>query len=121
MYRAQDVVTDLECEGEPIPTNPVREDWLGHRVSASRAKGAGFKSRRGPRINVMVSLKFFRIGVKLDDILDFAFLNVCVVLVICFFFYIIKAGKRLKSLVMLCQLKGSDSFLVSLSCTILSR
>ena len=30
----QDVVTDLECEGEPIPTDPLRDDWLGHRVRA---------------------------------------------------------------------------------------
>ncbi|XP_043192219.1 diacylglycerol lipase-alpha-like [Amphibalanus amphitrite] len=27
----KDVVTDLECEGEPIPTTPLRDDWLGHR------------------------------------------------------------------------------------------
>ncbi|KAK6645186.1 hypothetical protein RUM43_001462 [Polyplax serrata] len=26
----QDVITDLNAEGEPIPINPPKEDWLGH-------------------------------------------------------------------------------------------
>ncbi|XP_037087617.1 diacylglycerol lipase-alpha-like, partial [Pollicipes pollicipes] len=34
----KDVVTDLECEGEPIPTNPVRDDWLGHRGMVQTAE-----------------------------------------------------------------------------------
>lgn len=29
----QDVLTDLNAEGEPLPTNPPHEDWLGHKVS----------------------------------------------------------------------------------------
>jgi hypothetical protein len=29
----QDVITDLNAEGEPLPLNPPREDWLGHKVS----------------------------------------------------------------------------------------
>lgn len=27
----QDVITDLNAEGELLPTNPTRENWLGHR------------------------------------------------------------------------------------------
>jgi len=25
-------MTDLNAEAEPLPLNPVREDWLGHKV-----------------------------------------------------------------------------------------
>jgi hypothetical protein len=32
-YGFQDVITDLNAEGEPLPMNPPREDWLGHKVS----------------------------------------------------------------------------------------
>ena len=28
----QDVVTDLNAEGEPLPIRPINEDWLGHKV-----------------------------------------------------------------------------------------
>lgn len=28
----QDVITDLNAEGEPLPLNPPREDWLAHKV-----------------------------------------------------------------------------------------
>lgn len=27
----QDLITDLNAEGEPLPTNPIHEDWLGHK------------------------------------------------------------------------------------------
>ncbi|KAJ9591943.1 hypothetical protein L9F63_001545, partial [Diploptera punctata] len=27
----KDVITDLNAEGEPLPVNPPREDWLGHK------------------------------------------------------------------------------------------
>lgn len=27
----QDILTDLNAEGEPLPLNPPREDWLGHK------------------------------------------------------------------------------------------
>lgn len=27
----KDVLTDLNAEGEPLPLNPPREDWLGHK------------------------------------------------------------------------------------------
>lgn len=26
------MITDLNAEGEPIPINPPKEDWLGHTV-----------------------------------------------------------------------------------------
>ena len=28
----QDVITDLNAEGEPLPIKPVNEDWMGHKV-----------------------------------------------------------------------------------------
>ena len=28
----QDVLTDLKAEPEPIPIEPIKEDWLGHKV-----------------------------------------------------------------------------------------
>ena len=28
----QDVLTDLKAEAEILPVEPVREDWLGHKV-----------------------------------------------------------------------------------------
>ena len=31
----QDVVTDLNAEGEPLPIRPINEDWLGHKVRFS--------------------------------------------------------------------------------------
>lgn len=27
------MITDLNAEGEPIPINPPKEDWLGHKVN----------------------------------------------------------------------------------------
>jgi len=29
----KDVITDLNAEGEPLPLNPPKEDWLGHKVN----------------------------------------------------------------------------------------
>jgi hypothetical protein len=29
----QDVITDLNAEGETLPLNPPKEDWLGHKVA----------------------------------------------------------------------------------------
>ncbi len=28
----QDVLTDLKADGEQLPVDPVKEDWLGHKV-----------------------------------------------------------------------------------------
>ena len=33
----QDIITDLNAEGEPIPVRPVNEDWLGHKGMADAA------------------------------------------------------------------------------------
>jgi hypothetical protein len=30
---SQDVITDLNAEGETLPLNPPKEDWLGHKVA----------------------------------------------------------------------------------------
>ncbi|XP_049840314.1 diacylglycerol lipase-alpha [Schistocerca gregaria] len=34
----QDVITDLNAEGEPLPLDPVREDWLGHKGMVQAAE-----------------------------------------------------------------------------------
>lgn len=34
----QDVLTDLNAEGEPLPTNPPHEDWLGHKGMVQAAE-----------------------------------------------------------------------------------
>ncbi len=31
----QDVITDLNAEGEPLPIRPINEDWIGHKVRNS--------------------------------------------------------------------------------------
>ena len=28
----QDILTDLNAEGEPLPIRPVNEEWMGHKV-----------------------------------------------------------------------------------------
>lgn len=35
-FLLQDVITDLNAEGEPIPINPPKEDWIGHKVSGKQ-------------------------------------------------------------------------------------
>ena len=32
-YIFQDIITDLNAEGEPLPIRPINEDWIGHKVS----------------------------------------------------------------------------------------
>ncbi|XP_069685580.1 diacylglycerol lipase-alpha isoform X2 [Periplaneta americana] len=34
----KDVITDLNAEGEPLPLNPPREDWLGHKGMVQAAE-----------------------------------------------------------------------------------
>ncbi len=34
-FEIQDVITDLNAEGEPLPVEPPREDWIGHKVNNS--------------------------------------------------------------------------------------
>ncbi|XP_064490017.1 diacylglycerol lipase-alpha-like isoform X2 [Ornithodoros turicata] len=34
----QDVLTDLNAEGEQLPTNPVHEDWIGHKGMVQAAE-----------------------------------------------------------------------------------
>ena len=32
----QDVLTDLKADAETLPLDPVKEDWIGHKVSNQR-------------------------------------------------------------------------------------
>lgn len=32
-YGLQDVLTDLKADAETLPLEPVREDWVGHKVN----------------------------------------------------------------------------------------
>lgn len=34
----QDILTDLNAEGETLPLNPPREDWLGHKGMVQAAQ-----------------------------------------------------------------------------------
>ena len=31
-FLPQDIITDLNAEGEPLPIRPINEDWIGHKV-----------------------------------------------------------------------------------------
>ena len=31
-FLQQDIITDLNAEGEPLPIRPINEDWIGHKV-----------------------------------------------------------------------------------------
>ena len=34
----QDIVTDLNAEGEPLPIRPINEEWIGHKVRKKNIK-----------------------------------------------------------------------------------
>ena len=34
LHLLQDLMTDLNAESEPLPIRPVKEEWMGHKVSS---------------------------------------------------------------------------------------